>query len=62
MSKNNYSVECPHCGECNENAEDEFHQDNEDYDGNQKDFKCDNCGKEYRVTIHVEVTYSTDKI
>lgn len=62
MSKNNYNIECPQCGESNANAEDEFHKDNENYDGNQKDFKYENCGKKYRATIHIEVTFLTVKI
>lgn len=62
MSGNSYSIECPHCGESNESAEDAFQEPTQDYDGNKKNFKCESCGKEYKVTLHIEISYSTSKI
>jgi hypothetical protein len=56
-----HAISCPCCGAENEKYKNDFQKNNEDYDGNHFDFDCSSCKKSFRATIHVKITYSTEK-
>lgn len=50
---------CPHCGEQDRDWWDGRGLEN---DGDQKYVECGACGKEHRITIHVTVEFTTEKL
>ena len=45
-------ITCPHCG----------HEHRDSWEASEGQTECSDCGREFVVTRHVEVTYSTDKV
>ena len=54
-------ITCPYCGYVFTNSWEYFHEEFE-RDGDEDVISCDECGKDFRVNLHVDYTYDSEAL